>query len=56
MPGFKEILSEDDARAAHGYVVNRTKAAIAECQSDYPQQYPEVFGTACTKQVVLDAR
>lgn len=52
MPGFKDILSEADARALHGYVVNRTKAAIAFCESDYPKQYPEVFGTACTKRVV----
>ena len=52
MPGFKEILSEADARLVHGYVVNRTKAVIEECQSDYPTQYPEVFGTACTKRVV----
>ena len=49
MPGFKAILSEAAARAVHGYVVHRTKIAIAECESDYPARYPEVFGTACAK-------
>ncbi len=55
MPGFKGILSEEESRLVHGYVVNRAKTAIAECQSDYPKQYPEVFETACTKRVIVDA-
>ncbi|MYJ76220.1 MAG: PQQ-binding-like beta-propeller repeat protein, partial [Gammaproteobacteria bacterium] len=55
MPGFKEILGDAESHLVHGYVVNRAKAAITECQSDYPKQYPEVFGTACTKRVVATA-
>ena len=55
MPGFKDILGEQESRLVHGYVVNRTRAAITECQSDYPEQYPEVFETACSKRVVAAA-
>ena len=33
-------------------VVNQTRIAIAFCESEYPDVYPELFGTACTKRVV----
>ncbi|MCY3818651.1 MAG: PQQ-dependent dehydrogenase, methanol/ethanol family [Gammaproteobacteria bacterium] len=52
MPGFDHVLSEADSGAVHAYVVNQTRAAIAFCESEYPDVYPELFGTACTKRVV----
>ena len=52
MPGFDHVLSEADSEAVHAYVVNQTRIAIAFCESEYPDVYPELFGTACTKRVV----
>ncbi|MDE0055052.1 MAG: PQQ-dependent dehydrogenase, methanol/ethanol family [Gammaproteobacteria bacterium] len=52
MPGFDHVLSEADSEAVHAYVVNQTRVAIAFCESEYPDVYPELFGTACTKRVV----
>ena len=52
MPGFDHVLSEDDSEAIHAYVVSATNAAIEFCESDYPERYPELFATACTKRIV----
>ncbi len=52
MPGFDHVLSEADSAAVQAYVVNQTRIAIAFCESEYPDVYPELFGTACTKRVV----
>ena len=52
MPGFDHVLSLEDATAIHAYVVHETNAAIDFCHSDYPQRYPELFATACTKTIV----
>ena len=52
MPGFAHLLNETDSRAVQAYVVNQTRIAIAFCESEYPDVYPELFGTACTKRVV----
>ena len=52
MPRFDHVLSEADSRAVQAYVVNQTRVAIAFCESEYPDAYPELFGTACTKRVV----
>ena len=52
MPGFAQLLSEADSRAVQAYVVSQTRIAIAFCESEYPDLYPELFGTACTKRVV----
>ncbi|CAI8025863.1 Quinohemoprotein alcohol dehydrogenase ADH IIB [Geodia barretti] len=52
MPGFDHVLSEADSQAVQAYVVNQTRGAIAFCESEYPDVYPELFGTACTKRVV----
>ena len=54
MPGFSHVLSESDSEAVHAYVVNQTRIAIAFCESEYPDVYPELFGTACTKRVVAE--
>ena len=54
MPGFSHVLSESDSEAVHAYVVNQTRLAIAFCESEYPDVYPELFGTACTKRVVAE--
>ena len=32
--------------------MSQTRVAIAFCESEYPEAYPELFGTACTKRVV----
>ena len=34
------------------FVIATTNDAIAFCQSTYPEEYPELFGTACTQRVV----
>ena len=52
MPGFANVLSEEDAVDIHRFVVATTKAAIEFCQSTYPEEFPELFGTACTQRVV----
>ena len=53
MPGFDHVLSESDSDAIHAYVVSEAEAAIAFCQSEYPERYPELFATACTKGIVV---
>ena len=53
MPGFDHVLSESDSAAIHAYVVSEANAAIAFCESEYPQRYPELFATACTKGIVV---
>ena len=53
MPGFDHVLDESDSNAIHAYVVSEARAAIAFCQSEYPERYPELFATACTKGIVV---
>ncbi len=52
MPGFAYAIGEEESEAIHAYVVARTKEAIAFCESDYPDKYPELLATACTKRIV----
>ena len=52
MPGFDDVLSESDAEDIQRYVIAVTKEAIAFCESTYPDQYPELFGTSCTQAVI----
>ncbi len=47
MPGFSHALSAADAQDIRAYVVERAKAVIAFCKSDYRVQYPELLDTAC---------
>ena len=47
--------SEADSAAVQAYVVNQSRIAIAFCESEYPDVYPELFGTACTKRVVAQS-
>ncbi|HEX7037259.1 MAG TPA: PQQ-dependent dehydrogenase, methanol/ethanol family [Pseudomonadales bacterium] len=49
MVGFSHVLSPEDAHAIQAYVVNRARASIELCNSEYRQQYPEVVGSACTR-------
>ena len=52
MPGFADTLSQSDAEDIQRYVIGAINAAIGLCQSTYPEEYPDVFGTSCTKRVV----
>ena len=52
MPGFSDMLTESDSEAIQAYVATASSAAIAFCETSYPEDYPELFGTSCTKQVV----
>ncbi len=52
MPGFDDVLSESDSEDIQRFVIATTKQAIAFCESNYPQQYPELFGTSCTDRVI----
>jgi mono/diheme cytochrome c family protein len=52
MPGFGDVLSEAQSKAIQAYVVSAARQAIALCESDYPQRYPELLGTSCTNPVV----
>ena len=45
MPGFANVLSEADSKAIQAYVANAAAEAIAFCESDYPQRYPELLAT-----------
>ena len=53
MPGFADVLDEAGARAIHAYVVRAANEAIALCQSEYPERYPELLETTCSKPVVM---
>lgn len=52
MPPFDDVLDADSARAIQAYVIQATKEAIAFCESGYPEEYPEYFGTSCTRRSV----
>ena len=52
MPGFGAYLDEEQSAAVQAYVVAATNASIAFCETSYPADYPELFGTSCTKRVV----
>ena len=52
MPPFDDVLDADSARAIQAYVIQATKDAITFCESGYPEEYPEYFGTSCTRRSV----
>ena len=52
MPSFADYLGEEESAAIQAYVITTTQAAITFCESSYPDEYPELFGTSCTKRVV----
>ena len=52
MPSFSNVLTDSDAEDIQAYVIAVTNASIAFCESTYPDQFPELFGTSCTKRVV----
>lgn len=55
MPGFSDVLKESDSEDIQRYVIAVTKEAIAFCESNYPELYPELFGTACTQPIVEES-
>ncbi|MXW54810.1 MAG: PQQ-dependent dehydrogenase, methanol/ethanol family [Gammaproteobacteria bacterium] len=55
MPGFSDVITESDSEDIQRYVIAVTKESIAFCESNYPEQYPELFGTSCTLPVVVEA-
>ena len=52
MPSFSHVLSEQDSLDIQAYVAETARATIAFCESDYPEEYPEIFGTSCTRREV----
>lgn len=52
MPGFADMLTPEDSEAIQAYVAAATVQAIQFCESSYPTDFPELFGTSCTKRVV----
>ena len=52
MPSFAEYFGEEESQAIQAYVIAATQTAISFCESSYPSDYPELFGTSCTKRVV----
>jgi PQQ-dependent dehydrogenase (methanol/ethanol family) len=49
MASFSSVLDEAGARAVHAYIVSQAKAGIEFCKTEYPKEYPELFGTACER-------
>ena len=54
MPNFAEMVSEEESEAIQAYVAAVTAGSIEFCESSYPDEYPELFGTSCTKRVIED--
>ena len=52
MPSYAEMLTPEESEAIQAYVVAATNASIAFCETSYPSDYPELFGTSCTKRVI----
>ena len=55
MPGFSDVMSESDAEDIQRYVVAVTREAIALCESEYLNLYPELLDTACEIPVIAEA-
>ncbi|MEZ5594866.1 MAG: PQQ-dependent dehydrogenase, methanol/ethanol family [Pseudomonadales bacterium] len=52
MPKFDHVLSADDAKDLHAFLVTAANNTIAFCQSEYRKNYPELLDTACTRSSV----
>jgi len=52
MPKFDHVLSDDDVADVKAFVAEATRLAIAFCDTTYPEDFPEFFGTSCTKREV----
>ena len=52
MPKFDHVLSEQDVADVKAYIAEVTRGTIAFCESTYPTEFPEFFGTSCTKRQV----
>lgn len=52
MPSFEMMLTAEESEAVQAYVIAATNASIAFCESSYPTDFPELFGTSCTKRIV----
>lgn len=52
MPKFDHVLTEQDSADVKAFVAEATRQAIAFCASTYPKDFPELFGTSCTKRQV----
>ena len=52
MPKFDHVLSEQDVADVKAYIAEVTRGTIAFCESTYPTDFPEFFGTSCTKRQV----
>ena len=52
MPSYADMLTQEESEAIQAYVVAASQTAIAFCESSYPTDFPELFGTSCTKRVV----
>jgi hypothetical protein len=55
MANFANVLDEAGAHAVHAYVISQAKAGIEFCKTEYPKEYPELFGTACERPVEVTA-
>ncbi len=47
MPSFSHALDMEASQAIRAYVVERAKAVIEFCESQYREDYPELLDTAC---------
>lgn len=54
MPRFDHVLSRQDSKDVQAYIAEVTKTTIAFCETTYPEEFPEYFGTACTKREVTN--
>ena len=52
MPKFDHVLTEQDSADVKAFVAEATRQAIAFCATTYPKDFPELFGTSCTKRQV----
>ena len=55
MPNFSDMITREESKAIQAYVVAVTTQSIAFCETSYPEEFPELFGTSCTKRVVEPA-
>jgi len=49
MASFASVMSAEDAKDIHAYVVDQIANTIALCQGEYRENYPELLESACSR-------
>ena len=56
MASITSVLSAEDAKDIHAYVVDQIVNAIALCQGEYRDNYSELLESACSRPQLSAAR